>query len=562
MNKGVIRSGRTTGPLKRPPNKSFEPFLDIRTNGNSSHEQFLVAGSWSRVWAVFNRETRTGMTPIPTNSPTKSVTSARRTNDMSPPWRCESARIGHVTLALMIALQATACSTVDSVSQGLFGGGPSAGQQGYVKGFLGQVVADEPRAALAGKEVLSAGGNAADAAVTIALSLGVTLPSRAGLGGGGACVAYSVSRKNAAGGTPESILFVSPAVRSVGGGDRPTSVPSLARGVFLLHARHGKLSFDSLVARAEQLAREGVAVSGAFARDLALVAGPLLADPGARAAFGPTGVPLTEGQGMTQPELAATFAQIRVAGVGDLHQGILARRIEQGSGGAGIPIGGADLRAALPSVMAPAIVSFGDDKVAFAPTDGGIGAAAGFQALIQQPANQQAAYTRGLAAAARWHQGGISADQVLNAALPDQMATPSFPASTTFGALDPNGNAVICAVTMNNLFGTGRMVPGLGFLAAASPAFVPAPLLAAGLAWNPRKEAFRAAAGGSGQAGASLAVAVALSNMLRTQQPMSALVPGPGRANVISCAGYLPGSEKSCGAVADPREPGLAAGGG
>src|SRR6185312_12542074 len=120
-------------------------------------------------------------------------------------------------------------------------------------------------------------------------------------------------------------------------------------------------------------------------------------------------------------------------------------------------------------------------------------------------------------------------------------SVPLFPATTTFATLDREGNAVACSLTMDNLFGTGRMVPGLGFLAAASPAAVNPPLLAVGVAWNDASHAFHAAAGGSGQAGASLAVAVALMNSLRTGQPMVA-VPEPGRANTIVCGRYLPGS--------------------
>jgi gamma-glutamyltranspeptidase/glutathione hydrolase len=135
-----------------------------------------------------------------------------------------------------------------------------------------------------------------------------------------------------------------------------------------------------------------------------------------------------------------------------------------------------------------------------------------------------------------------------------------FPASTSFVTMDRFGNAVACALTMDNLFGTGRIMPGLGFLAAASPTAVPPPLLAAGLVWNDNLKAFRAAAGGSGQAGAPLAVAAALINTLKTDQPMSVPVPDPGRANVIACGRYLPGENRACGWANDPRESGLAMG--
>lgn len=444
----------------------------------------------------------------------------------------------------------------------MFGGGPAQGQPGYIKGFLGEVVADEPRAALVGKDVLSSGGDAADAAVAIGLSLAVTLPSRAGLGGSGACIAYTADRKRAGKGVPEAIMFLAPPVRSVGGGDRPAAVPMLARGLYLLHSRYGILPFESLTAKAEDLARGGVPVSNALARDLALVAGPLFADPAARAVFGIAGAPLAEGQRLLQPDLAGTLSQLRFAGVGDMYQGALARRIAQVSPSAGVPIGLADLWAALPTASAPVFVPFGNDRVAFPPTDGGLGAAAALVALKSQPADVQAALMRSLAAAARWRAGGANSDQVLNGAVDAPATVPLYPASTTFAALDTGGDAVVCAVSMNNLFGTGRMVPGTGFLAAVSPAAVTPPLLATGLAWSASDYAFHALAGGSGQAGAALATAVALSNSLRSGQPMQSLVPEPGRANVISCGRYLPGSASSCAAAADPRESGLAAGGG
>jgi gamma-glutamyltranspeptidase / glutathione hydrolase len=465
-------------------------------------------------------------------------------------------------LAVLVML--SGCSTVDQVSGSILGtNGPAPGQPGYISGFLGGVVADEPRAVLAGREVLSEGGTAADAAVAVGLTLAVTLPSRAGLGGGGACIAYAPDPKSVNHGEPEAVMFTPRAPATVGSNaDRPAAVPAMARGLFLLHARYGALPFETLVQSAEQLARSGVPASRALVKDLSLVSGPLLADPGARAVFSQNGVPLAEGQLLRQPDLAGTLAQIRTVGVGDMFQGALAGRIVQASAQIGGPLQLSDLRGALPRLTAPLIRTYQKDKVAFLPppADGGLAAEAAFDVLTGNPNDLGVAAARSLAVAARYRAGGITADAVLTAPNLPAGGPTLFPASTSFVTMDRAGDAVACALTLDNLFGTGRMLPGLGFLAAASPTAVPPPLLAAGVVWNDREKAFRAAAGGSGQAGAPLAVAAALINTLKTGRPMSAPVPDPGRANVIACARYLPGESGQCGWANDPRENGLAVG--
>lgn len=468
-------------------------------------------------------------------------------------------RAAAVLLALALAPSLAGCGAADA----LFGAPPSEGMPGNVEGFLGGVVADEPRAALAGREVLSGGGTAADAAVAIGFAMSVTLPSRAGLGGGGACLAFAGARDSVNAGVPEAVLFV-PAAGG-GGGDRPSATPMLARGLFALHSRYGKRPFESLVSPAEQMARFGVSVSRAFARDLAVVAGPLSGNPGARAVFFRDGRPLGEGDTLVQGDLGATLASLRTAGVGDLYQGALARKlVESGS------MQAETLRAALPKVVPPLTIRGpSGSNLSFLPPplDGGLAAAGAYLALQENPAASDAANARALALAARFRQGGLTIGADAAASLAQTLPPgnlPALPASASFATLDRDGNAVVCVVSMNNLFGTGRVAPGTGMLIAASPDAVPPPLLSAAIAWNPNVRAFRAAVGGSGQAGAPLATAFALAQALGDQRrvpvPMEQPVPDPGRANVIECNRLLPSEEGSCGWATDPRGAGLAIG--
>ncbi len=466
-----------------------------------------------------------------------------------------------ISLRLGTALSllcSTGCSTLNAVKNEFFGGGPT--EKPALEGFIGAAVADEPRAALAGREVLARGGSAADAAIAMGFMLMVTLPSRAGLGGGGACMAYGPDRNGPGGGNAEAIVFTPVAASTPPAGtDRAAAIPMMPRGLFALYARYGRLPFESLVSPAEQAARFGVPVPRALLQDLAVVSGPLLQDPNARAVFGPAGRPLADGDTLSQPELAATMAQLRTAGVGDLYIGALAKRMAAASLLAGGGLVAEQMRDALPRTVNPVTVSFGLDRVGFLPppADGGLAAAAAFQAL-NAGGDAGQAQARAMAVAARWRAGGGDPMAVL-ASGGSGGGLPTLPASTGWLVVDRDGNSVACTATMDNLFGTGRIAPGTGVLLAAAPRSLP--LLSAAIAWNPSLHGFRAAVTGTGQEGAALAAAAGMYGALHSATAMPNPVPEPGRANAISCTRYLPDSNGTCTWAVDPRSSGLAAGG-
>ena len=116
---------------------------------------------------------------------------------------------------------------------------PPVGAVGNVVGFAGGAAADEPRAVTVASDVLSAGGTAADAAVSLYFTLAATYPMAASLGGGGVCLVFDAPTA-----TAESLEFLPrPPVR---GGS--VAVPGSVRAMSALHARYGRLRWEQLVA--------------------------------------------------------------------------------------------------------------------------------------------------------------------------------------------------------------------------------------------------------------------------------------------------------------------------
>jgi len=212
-------------------------------------------------------------------------------------------RLSAHCVVVVIGLMVAGCGFAPPVRVQL-----GAGDVPIVASFAASAAADEPEAVRAAAEILRNGGNASDAAVALAFSLTVTLPSRAGLGGGGVCNVYDSKR-----GVAEALDFTTAlSVDEIKAGD--TSIPALPRGLFALHAKYGQLPWGQVVIPAENMARFGVTVSRALAADLARHSQRLVNDGAALQKFMSARRQMLEaGDTLTQGELAATLAGLRAS---------------------------------------------------------------------------------------------------------------------------------------------------------------------------------------------------------------------------------------------------------
>src|SRR5579883_2255978 len=234
------------------------------------------------------------------------------------------------------------------------------GVVGTVKGFIGGAVADEPHAAQVARDILSAGGTFADAAVGLYFTLAVTLPSTASLGGGGVCVVYDAKINRG------QVLDFAPRAPAAGG---PVAVPSGIRGMFALYAQYGKLRWEQLLSPAEDLARFGHPVSRALAADLLAAQSKLAADPElARLYLKPDGSPYKEGDRLVQSDLSTVLSAIRSRGAGEFYTGPIAREFVRGAQAHGATMSLEDMRTAAFGWRPAVIVKSDDDTSVYFPS--------------------------------------------------------------------------------------------------------------------------------------------------------------------------------------------------
>jgi gamma-glutamyltranspeptidase / glutathione hydrolase len=201
------------------------------------------------------------------------------------------------------------------------------------------VASANPLASEAGLRTLRAGGSAVDAAIAVQMVLTLVEPQSSGIGGGLFLVHHDGRRVQTFDGretapaeaTPD--LFLSggkpmPFARAVVGG-LAVGTPGVLRALELAHAQHGRLPWRELFQPAIALAEAGFVVSPRLATLLRSESARFLRqDPRASALFfSPDGVPLSAGQRLRNPELAATLRSVAERGSVALHEGEIARDI-------------------------------------------------------------------------------------------------------------------------------------------------------------------------------------------------------------------------------------------
>ena len=220
-------------------------------------------------------------------------------------------------------------------------GHPPKVKQPVATGTGGAIASVDLDASAAGLEVLRHGGNAVDAAVAAAATLGVTEPYSAGVGGGGFMVAYLARRhrvvtidgRETAPAAFAADSFIDPATgEPIPFAERVTSglgvgVPGTLATWQRALRRFGTLRLGAALVPAIRVAERGFVVDQSFHDQTVTNAARFAAFPATAELYLPGGAPPPVGSVLRNPDLARTYRLLARAGTGPLYRGRIATAI-------------------------------------------------------------------------------------------------------------------------------------------------------------------------------------------------------------------------------------------
>jgi len=373
------------------------------------------------------------------------------------------------------------------------------------------VGAQEPLATDIGVQVLRDGGNAVDAAIAVGFALAVTHPYAGNLGGGGFMLirfadgrsTFIDFRERAPEKASRNMYLDAsgkPTRESLDGW-KSAGVPGTVRGFELAHRKYGSRKWAELVGPARNLAENGFPVSYALAESLKN-ARNLSQNPESKRIFHKNGTYWEAGETLTQPELARTLNRIAQNGVNEFYEGETAQKLTEAMSRNGGLITLSDLKKYTAVERTPLTGSYRGYGIIAAPppSSGGIGilqmlgmlegsayqkngfgSAAEIQYLAEVMRRSYADRSqylgdpdfaklplKGLLDPAYIKRRRDSIDP--SRATPSTQILPGQPAgrdggeTTHYNVVDAQGNAVAVTYTLNEGYGNGITVPGLGFL--------------------------------------------------------------------------------------------------
>ncbi|MGZ8709162.1 MAG: gamma-glutamyltransferase, partial [Thermoanaerobaculia bacterium] len=211
-----------------------------------------------------------------------------------------------------------------------------------------------PLATKVGLAVLQRGGNAADAAVAVALALAVVRPQSGNLGGGGFAAFYDAESRGV-----WTLDFRETAPRLANkdtrAGAAAAGVPGTVAGLHALHERFGSRPWKELIEPAVLLAKEQ--------REDAELASDIENANATRKLELPKSLP--------PPELASTLQRLADDGARDFYEGDIAKKLVEGAKAAGGVIGFRDLVEYKPIWRAPLKLVYGDYEIFTVPPPSG-----------------------------------------------------------------------------------------------------------------------------------------------------------------------------------------------
>ncbi len=251
-------------------------------------------------------------------------------------------------------------------------GVPAVGQKIMIAG-------PSPNAVEIGKDISKKGGNVVDVAVAVALSLSVTHPYYASLGGGGFALLKLNKkvdaldfRETAPKQMTSNFFSGKPSSASVDG-PLAIGVPGIPSGLWELHKRYGSLHWSRLFPKVIELASKGFEVSGEWA-DITTKNTTRFNEAGKRYFFKKNKIALKGGEKLTQEDLAKVLKEMSVRGPVPFYSGMVARDIVETVQSQGGVLSLADMKSYKPRWLRPLEANYSGFKAYLMPppSSGGI----------------------------------------------------------------------------------------------------------------------------------------------------------------------------------------------